>query len=196
MINFDNHKFLHKTFKKMTQEEFRLYTEGQVKLAIPIIATGRALNPKPNFLIFTNIWSDLGLYTYFPDQNGIPQKVEAKGSQSKIVYREWLAADGDKPAIMRECIFDEIGYQLMADDEVFSQMLKTKQKQIANADAINHLLSSFSFRGILKGLKMTIDTQSLNDYLSLEANIAEELKNPPPLTEIFQPIDPIEEYIL
>jgi hypothetical protein len=97
---------------------------------------------------------------------------------------------------MRECIFDEIGYQLMADDEVFSQMLKTKQKQIANADAINHLLSSFSFRGILKGLKMTIDTQSLNDYLSLEANIAEELKNPPPLTEIFQPIDPIEEYIL
>lgn len=126
-------------------------------IAIPIKENkGNKLYPQPNWLVIDNLFG--------VTKAEIPSmgEVICQNSFYKIAHREILPEEFGRTEQMTERIFEQENQPVPVG---LLPSLFSHERINQNIDAINQMLSLFTFRGILSGFVLEIDSEVLSEIL-------------------------------
>ena len=89
-------------------------------------------------------------------------EVICQNSFYKIAYREILPEQFGRPEQMMERIFEEDNQPVPVD---LLPYLFSHERLLKNLESVNQMLSLFTFRGILSGFVLEIDSKVLSEIL-------------------------------
>lgn len=138
-----------------------LYNHAGI-IAIPLKRQeDSTLNPQPNFIVIEEI-SGRVIKPFIDSKTGEYKDTPCMAIRHKIVFREVLEATETKSEDVETRIL-HTGVDYLPYNYV--PLLQSHQFVAENIAHVNAILSLFSFRGVLSGFKLEVDTNIIDEII-------------------------------